>query len=80
MYVLSHCLIDRRHFSFFLERRSFARGKSDQGLFIITTDIYVTRYGHMFVGSVHRNDHEGPDTQQRYSSTLSLTSAVDGGG
>ena len=34
----------------------------------------------MFVGSVDRNDHEGPDTQQRYSATLSLTSAVDGGG
>ena len=28
----------------------------------------------------HRTGHEGPEVQQRYSSTLSLTSAVDGGG
>jgi len=39
----------------------------------------VTRYGHIFVGLLHRNDHESPDAEQRYSSSLSLTSAVDGG-
>ena len=28
----------------------------------------------------HRTDHEGPEGEQRYSSTLSLASALDGGG
>jgi len=28
----------------------------------------------------HRTGHEGPEGEQRYSSTLSLTSAVDVGG
>jgi len=55
-------------------------GKSDQGVFIIKIDIYVTRYGQIFMGSVHRNGHVGPDGEQRCSSTLSLTSAVDVGG
>jgi hypothetical protein len=27
-----------------------------------------------------RTGHEGPDDEKRYSSTLSLTSAIDGGG
>jgi hypothetical protein len=27
-----------------------------------------------------RTGHEGPEVEQRYSSTLSLTSALDGGG
>jgi hypothetical protein len=32
-------------------------------------------------GKVHtRAGHEGPEGEQRYSSTLSLTSALDGGG
>ena len=34
----------------------------------------------MFMGSVPRNGHEGPDAEQRCRSTFSLTSAVDGGG
>jgi hypothetical protein len=32
----------------------------------------------MFLGSVHRNNHEDSDGEQRYISTLSLTSPVDG--
>jgi hypothetical protein len=28
----------------------------------------------------HRTGHEGPEGEQRYSSTLSLTSVLDGGG
>jgi hypothetical protein len=28
----------------------------------------------------HRTGHEGPEGKYRYSSTLSLTSALDGGG
>ena len=32
-------------------------------------------------GKVHpRTDHEGPEGEERYSSTLSLTSALDGCG
>jgi len=32
-------------------------------------------------GNVHpRTGHDGPEGEQRYSSTLSLTSALDGGG
>jgi len=32
-------------------------------------------------GKVHsRNDHESPEVEYRYSSTLTLTSALDGGG
>jgi hypothetical protein len=32
-------------------------------------------------GKVHpRTGHEGPDLEKRYSSTMSLTSALDGGG
>jgi hypothetical protein len=27
-----------------------------------------------------RRDHEGPEEEQRYMSSLSLTSALDGGG
>ena len=27
-----------------------------------------------------RTDHEGPEVEERYSSTISLTSALDGGG
>ena len=31
----------------------------------------------MFMGSVHRNGHEDPDREQRYSSTFSSTLALD---
>jgi hypothetical protein len=38
-------------------------------------------YGEVGKGKVHpRTGHEGPEGEYRYSSTLSLTSALDGGG
>ena len=47
--------------------------------------IYIYIYIYLFIVSkvreVHpRTGHEGPEGEQRYSSTLSLTSALDGGG
>ena len=39
----------------------------------------MTRYGHIFMDSVGRNGRERPDAEQRYNSTLSLTSALDCG-
>ena len=40
-------------------------------------DIYI----YIYKGKVHPiTCHEGPEGEQRYSSTLSLTSALDGGG
>jgi hypothetical protein len=38
-------------------------------------------FGSKLTGTIHpRTGHEGPEWKQRYSSTLSLTSALDGGG
>jgi hypothetical protein len=38
-------------------------------------------WGSPWISKVHpRRGHEGPEEEQKYSSTLSLTSALDGGG
>ena len=52
----------------------------------VSTQLQLTNISYHIIsyqckGSVHlRTDHEGPEGQQRYSSTLSLTSALNGVG
>jgi len=51
------------------------------GLTLVQLELKLERVHQCTVkGKVHpRTGHEGPEVEQRYSSTLSLTSALDGG-
>jgi len=58
----------------FIHSVSFGRFISSFGLSMTGTSAHIKEKVHP------RTDHEGPDGEYRYNHTLSLTSALDGGG